>query len=315
LTLRIEKATGNENIGHSLHFFLCLSFTASPAKADLPLAMLGSKSDVKEIISHFRAEMASLIAQAGGEARVTLMRAFQLSDQLVQSLTVAYGDSVKLTFGELDKQQQKAFSDTLNAINEMGQAIRDPVDQALKLGNKFAAITADVLSWTKKPIITAYGPAFVAPAFISDKVRVAIAGVRLHAAGVAPPKLKIKGAEFSPEEFNDVSLGFIVPRSVFTTPTKGTSFEKGVVTLYRPSGSWLPGTRPEAIEFSFLFTILPAELGTYTVSTIELVPRVEEKLLKTEPLSATRNGGGGDVKKDCYVPEKRIYVRSTAQTD
>src|SRR3954470_16759552 len=83
------------------------------AKADLTPAILGTKSDVKDIISHFRAEMSALIAQAGGEARLTLMRAFQLSDQLVQSLSTAYGDSLRVTFGELDAQQQKAFSDTL----------------------------------------------------------------------------------------------------------------------------------------------------------------------------------------------------------
>jgi len=111
--------------------------TTGPVRADLTPAILGNKSDVKDIISHFRAEMSALIAQAGGEARVTLLRAFQLSDQLVQSLTAAYGDSVKLTFGELDQQQQKFFSDTLNAINELGQATRGPIDKGLTLGNTF----------------------------------------------------------------------------------------------------------------------------------------------------------------------------------
>ncbi|MBR0868660.1 hypothetical protein ACVIWV_008651 [Bradyrhizobium diazoefficiens] len=195
--------------------FLVIVFSPAvggPAKADLTPAILAPTSDVKDIISHFRAEMSALIAQAGGEARVTLMRAFQLSDQLIQSLTTAYADSVKLTFSQLDSQQQKAFGDTLNAINEMNQAVRDPINKGLQLGNTFAAITADVFSWTKKPMVIAYSPSYVAPASISDTVRISISGVRLHAADVAAPKLRMKGLDFTPSEVTDVSLGFLVPR-------------------------------------------------------------------------------------------------------
>jgi len=129
-----------------------------------------------------------------------------------------------------------------------------------------------------------------------------ISGVRLHASGVTPPKLKIREIEFIPEEITDVSIGFVVPRSIFSTDSKGTSFEKGVVTLYRPSGSWL--TRPDAIQFSLLFMVLPAELGTYSVSTIESVPRQEEKLFTGNTLIAEKNGGGGQAIPECYVPEQ-----------
>ncbi|WFU53644.1 hypothetical protein QA639_28820 [Bradyrhizobium pachyrhizi] len=285
-----------------LSLFIFLAVVSSPARADLTPAILAPSSDVKDIISHFRAEMSALIAQAGGEARVTLMRAFQLSDQLIQSLTTAYADSVNLTFGALDKQQQKAFSDTLSAINEMGKAVRDPVGKGLQLGNTFAAITADVFSWTKKPMVIAYSPSYVAPSSISDTVRIAISGVRLHATGVAAPKLRIKNTDFAPSELTDVSIGFVVPRTVFSEPTKGTGFETGTLTIFRPSGSWIGG-QPEQIYFSFLFTVLPNQLGSYTVNTIAIEKKKEEKLLKTEPLSATKNGGGGDVTKECYPPE------------
>jgi hypothetical protein len=80
------------------------------AQAGMP-AILSDKDDVKDIIDSFRAQMSELIKQAGDETRVTLVRAFQLSETLIGALSTTYDQSLHKTFGELDAQQQKTFQD------------------------------------------------------------------------------------------------------------------------------------------------------------------------------------------------------------
>ena len=292
-------------IARAIRYFIVVAtflLSASIACAQVP-AILSDKNDVKDIISHFRAEMSALIAQAGGEARVTLLRAFQLSDALINSLSAAYGDAVKLTFGELDKQQQKVFFDAYRLLDETKEAVRTPTDKALKLGNDYAQILADVLSWSKKPMVTGYFPGYIAPTSISDTVRITVVGARLHAADVDNPRLTIGRTDYEPDELTDGSIAFVVPRSAFSMPKNGTTFQRANLTLFRdPSGFWF-WKSVKKVTFSMLFNVVPESLGTYSSSMVVLKPTLDTKHIIWPTLSASKGGGGGAEKHDCYVPE------------
>ncbi|MCK1586913.1 hypothetical protein [Bradyrhizobium sp. 169] len=280
--------------------------TAANAQLTRP-QVLSEPDHAKDIVSNLRAEMSALVAQAGGEARVGLLRAFQLSDSLVNSLAVAYPDSNNVTFGALDKRQQSILQATSNLINEMKGALRDPVNMGPKLGDDFAALISSLVLSTEIPVVTSYGPGFVPPLSMSDTVRVTVTGARFDVASSLRPKLSVGNSEFIPDEITSRSIGFVVPRAVFAGAKFGTSFQRATMTLYRaPSGwraLWL-WSNPEVFSYSLIFTTLPEELGTVTSrATIQQtkVDRIKDRLFPI--LTVTKNGGGGAESTDCFVPE------------
>jgi hypothetical protein len=240
------------------------------SRAQIP-GIFDPAKDVKDIISQFGAQMSALIAQAGGEARVSLVTGFQLSDSLVNSLKTAYGDSVNVTFGSLDKQQQKAFIDASKLIDELSKQVQNPIQAGLQNWTNSNEIIADGIGLlTKKPLVTAYGPKYISPASIADTINIRAAGVRLHADAVPDPKLVIGNREFQPDEVTDVSVSFVVPRTVFSDLQSGTSFKEATLKFYRDGGGWIrwPWTKTEEIPFRLLFTVLPENLGTYSATNI-----------------------------------------------
>lgn len=271
-------------------------------------AILGGKSDVKDIVSHFRAEMAALIAQAGGEARVTLTRAFQLTDSLINSLSAAYGDAVKITFDELDGQQQKAFLDTAKLIDQMKAAVQEPGEKSIQLGNDATQVLADVLSWSKKPLVTNYFPGYIAPSSISDSIRISVIGSRLHAGRVEQPVLEIGSTKFKPDEVTDRSISFVVARTSFPTPRKGTVFQRATLTMFREAERswwawWWPFRSFDELKFPLLFTVVPDALGTYEVKRTIRVDSLDRKpYVPAQNAEATKNGGGGYTDTQCYAP-------------
>jgi hypothetical protein len=286
---------------------LIFSLASGVATAQIPGGgpVFGTKEDVKDIISHFRAEMSALISQAGGEARVTLVRAMQVCDELISSLTVAYADSVRVTFGELDKQEQKTFSDTRHLLDELGREIRGPTDKGLQLGKDLTVVLNEFAFWTKKPLVTAVNRNYVPPASIEKTIKIQVNGLRLHAAGVDNPKLIIGDKEFkTPDEYTDVAIAFTVPRSVFASQENGTSFQSAILTLERDASGWAPWNwyKVEAIQFRILLTVLPEQLGTYTINRILHVRRPDIRELFVSPKLQAATEGSSDTKWGCYVP-------------
>jgi hypothetical protein len=171
---------------------ICVTLLSSSAVlADWKPAILDDDSEVKGLLGTFQDQMSDLIAQAGGEARVTMVRAFQLSNLFLGSLQKAYGDSVHVTFKEIDVLDQKAFIDLRNLLNQMHETVQDPLNHAFQIGDNFTAVAADVLSWSKTPIVVSYKPSYVPPTSISSTVKVIVQGERLHKDDVKPPELRI----------------------------------------------------------------------------------------------------------------------------
>ena len=275
--------------------------------------ILDSKSDIKEIIDEFGAQLSALIAQAGGEVRVSMVRAYQLSDSLISSMKVAYGDSVKLTFGELDKQQQKTFADMRDTLDYMHNNIHSEASRAFNVMENFNAILADILSWNKDPMVIDYTPAYIPPENLGHDVKIVITGQRLHKIGVDTPTIQIAGATLPAAGATDTVISFVVPHSLFGMHQSGTAFSSARLIIYRPVSSWwdwVPGRtlKQQAIPFSLLFTALPEELGVYSTEIIESESAVDrQKFQQPQVLSATKNGGGGKEVSDCYTPKEGYH--------
>jgi hypothetical protein len=155
--------------------------TINVSRSQIP-GVFDPKGDVKDLISAFGAEMSALIAQAGGETRVTLVQGFQLSNSLIGSLKAAYGDSLNVTFDKLDTQQQKAFLDARKSLDVLGKAVREPANIALQNWSNSNELISDVAGLsTKKPLVTVYGLGYIAPAAMADKIKIYATGFRLHA--------------------------------------------------------------------------------------------------------------------------------------
>lgn len=138
-----------------------ISLQAVPVASAAVLSDLNPKNSVKDIIAAFQNAMAGLIAQAGSETRVSMVRGFQLSDALINSLSAAFADNLSLTFGQLDSQQQKAFTDTRRLILDIEEAVTGSTEGAIRTVDRATAVLADIGSWTKKPMITAYFPSYI----------------------------------------------------------------------------------------------------------------------------------------------------------
>jgi hypothetical protein len=199
----------------------------------------------------------------------------------------------------LNEQQKKAFSDTAHLLDQIDEAIKDPLKDFTQNWTDSNSIVADVASWTKRPIVTAYGPGFISPSGLADVIRVSVRGVRLHGAGVDSPKLTIGKVEYRPDDYTDVSLGFTIPRSAFATLRKGTSFQSSTLTFYHDAGGFNPFRKPEEIPFRLLFTVLPEELGSFSTSTVIAKGRLDVVHLRTPDITASKEGGGGDTQGDC----------------
>jgi hypothetical protein len=288
--------------------FAAMAFAFVPAQAQVALpekpAFLGSKKDVKDIIESFRAAMAALIAQAGGEARVTLVEGYQLADSLINALAANYDKSLGTTFEKLDTQQQRVFEDAYNTISNLEAAVREPAVKFERLGTGATAAIADIASWSKKPIISYYGPNFIAPSSLGDTIRISIAGYRLHAAKVPIPALVIGSKSYPADEYTDVAIGFSIPRAAFPTLEKGTRITQATLNVHRDAGGMLSWFWPQAeqIPFRLMFTVLPENMGEYKLSKVIRKNEVDRKPFVSPTLEVTKNGGGGDSRTDCYVP-------------
>lgn len=280
---------------------VCLMFAPVLGWAQLS-EFINPKDSIKDIIAAFRAEMATLVAQAGTESRITLVRAFQVSDALINSLSAAYAENLDLTFEELDEQQQKVFADTRDVIKQVEVATAEPIKDATDTVKGATAVLADIGSWTKKPMITAYFPSYIGPTTLLQDVSVTATGFRLQAAEFEEAKLLIGGTEFLSSELTDVSLGFLIPRTAFSSAKSGTVFQSATVLLFRGSDGWWPWSKPQEVKFQLLFTVLPETLGSYTVSTTLREKRTDTQDFVSEDVKATRNGGGGINIPRCFSP-------------
>jgi len=285
-------------------------FFSSAAHSDWKPAFLDSNSEIKDLLATFQGQMSDLIAQAGGEARVTMVRAYQLSNSLLASLQKAYADSVHLTFMEIDLQDQKAFLDLSNLLKEMHDTVQDPLNHAFQVGDNFNAVAADVLSWSKTPIVVSYRPNYVPPTSISTAVKVTVQGQRLHKDGVKPPELRIGQNIIPAGTVTDTLIEFEVPRSIFESKPTETTFARSSLVITEPKSSWrdwvplLSGASQE-IVFPLMFTLVPESLGSYSVTTIEQVTVEDRDAFKQlRELHAAREGGGGDQDHDCYLPKE-----------
>ena len=275
--------------------------------------ILDSKSDIKDIIDEFGAQLSLLIAQAGGEVRVSMVRAYQLSDSLISSLKVTYGDSVKSTFGELDKQEQKTFADMRDSLEYMHNNIHSDEARAFNVTENFNAILADVLSWNKDPMVIDYTPAYIPPEKLGHDVKITITGQRLHKIGVDAPTIAVGGATLQADGGTDTSVSFVVPHSLFGVHQDGTTFSTAKLTIHRAVSSWLdwvPGRKPiqQDIPFALLFTVLPEQLGMYSTEVATSVTDVDrKKFQQPQELRATSNGGGSKEVTDCYTPKEGYH--------
>jgi hypothetical protein len=110
-----------------------------------PLAISG-KDDVNDVINHFREAIAAVIAAVGAEARLTLGLAFQQANILIDNLSISYNKSLKLTFDQLDTQQQKLFQDANSAISQLTDDLDKNVGDITTEVNRFSRRIALVQS-------------------------------------------------------------------------------------------------------------------------------------------------------------------------
>lgn len=278
----------------------------SPCSAVAQSEFLQPKKSIKEIISHFRAEMDALIGKAGGEARVTLVLAFQLCDGLINGLSVAYGDALEKTFDEIDDQQQKVFQQTEKSLEELREQVAAPVGEALYIAETVNATIADVASWSKKPMITRVWPQYIGPANMQDEVEVVIDGVRLHATGVPAPVLQIGGRAFEGVA-TDVDLKFSIPRNTFEVLPQKTKLQSGTISLFRKSGSWNPfAPAHDRVDFGVMFTVLPEKLATFRTHATVYEDRIERRNKVTTPPLDTglKPGWGPHSVSECVKPDQ-----------
>jgi hypothetical protein len=281
--------------------------TINGAYSQLP-GIFDPAKTVNQIVDELGGQLSALIAQAGGEARVTLLEGFQLSNSLIGSLKAAYSDSLNVTFDRLDSQQQKAFLDVQKLLDGLSKQLNQPVKVALQNWQDTNQILTDFSGLlTKKPLVMRYGPGYIPPVSSQlDKIRISIAGYRFQVEGVDPPQLTIGSSKFSPVDLTDVSVGFLVPRSIFPTLDKRTAFQHATLTFFRKPDNWLnwPWTKAQSVQFQLVFTILPEELGRFSsVNTIKVSKKAVKHFISEPDLKTSKEGGGGNTADDCYFPE------------
>jgi hypothetical protein len=286
----------------SVAALLCLS---TYSLAGIP-AILSDKDDVKDIIQTFRGEMSALIAQAGGETRITMIRAFQLAQASIDALAATYDSSVKKTFGQLDEQQRKLFEDTRRILSDTEKNVNGTLSQAIQVGKDFNTILNAIANFSGKPIVTGYGTGYVPPTGTQTEFPVTITGFKLHMGGDnRPPSLRVNGKEVRGGG-TDNAVYFVLQRSFFPENEKRTTFARAELTLYEDQSHWYlpwhwiwPDIRQT--RYDLLFTVLPRDLGTFTVHS-RIQGQVEEtKQYSSRILVADHTH---TPEHDCFVPER-----------
>ena len=158
--------------------------------------------------------------------------------------------------------------------------------------------------------LTAFGPSYIAPALLKSEIPISIDGVRLHAAGVPAPTLRVGEKEFEHSTWTDTRVEFTVPRSVFPKLEQGTAFQQADLTLYLPFRAWVPWNwwkfwkwrSVEPIPFRMMFVVVPETLGSYYSAQEVDVPReVRQAYVRDVDAHAY---GGTDPRKECFSPDQ-----------
>jgi hypothetical protein len=252
-----------------------------------------------------RAEMSALIAQAGGEARVTLLQGFQLSESLINSLSAAYVDATKITFSQLDAQQRKAFEDTARTLAELDRMLTGNVSDINKTFQDWNTTLNNIAVWSSKPTVTRYWPAYFAPAQADSMIRVTISGFKLHSAELEQrPTLLISGVTATADEYSDNAVGFLISRKSIPQPESKSDFLKATLHLpQQPSCRlyFFCWEKPPA-DYGLVFTVLRAKLGSFKITTLTATPTPVRKPFVSRELVAEKESGS-DAQHDCFVPE------------
>lgn len=250
---------------------LYVTVTDASVVPEVVTDVLNPKSTVEDIIGKFRSEMSALIAQAGGEARATLTQAYQLADVMVATLQVAYADSLKKTFQELDGQQQKAFQDTYNVLRKIDKGVTQETNQVVYLSDTWATTLNSIANG--RPLIIRYGPNYIQPQGFEGKLRITVQGFNPDREN---PSLKIGTKEFQPNEKFGNQLSFVVSRTDFPFMERRTDFAYAKLTLY-DSRQWLGLGHRRPVSYDLIFLVLPNKLGTYQYQQIVSVPKTETR--------------------------------------
>lgn len=291
----------------SLILSSCILFRGHPileAQIEMP-AVLSGKTTINEIIKNFRDAMDSLIAKAGGESRLTLLRAYQLVDSLIHSLELTYKDALKTTFEELDNQQRKALEDTNKLLGELQETTRQPLIEASNIAKDALTTLNNIAFWVKGPIVTNYTPEFISPAFFGGDVRVHVQGFkfRSNSNGVAPT-IKVNDTTIPADEFTDNELSFIIPRSKLLITDTKTEFLRIVLKFAQKSSwlQWLLWKQNEPIAYPLLSLVLPEQLGSFRYEQ-KLREEIQETQRWESPLVDTnKTRTQNKYVHDCFEP-------------
>jgi hypothetical protein len=227
-------------------------------------SFLGITDDakVKDIISTARAEMAKLVADAGGEARVTMGRAQQLLEALIDTLSAAYSQKLDETFKALDAQQQKAFRDLDQSVENFSNGIVNPtLQKADEITERITTTISTVASWAAKPAVLRYSPSAVIAGSSASPVKLVIKGLNLHK-GTWPrsPEIKIGNTKIRADEAIDNRLAFNIPSGLIPARASGIDDMRIELTITVPARFF-----SDYYHFSLLVQMLPQQIGDVTL--------------------------------------------------
>jgi hypothetical protein len=274
------------------------------------------KADIKDIINHFMGQVRALIPVVGEEARVTLIAALQSAELLASHLGVEYGKAVKVTFDELDDQQQKMFQDMFVLIDDLKASLDEPAEHARRIADNWSALLGRAVYWAKKPLVTGYSPRFIPPASIQPEVVVTVHGVKLHSDKGKPPRLKIGSAEFPRATHIEGAISFIVPRSAFPSdPGRRTQLTSATLLIDFEDSSLPLVSSTSTAQYGMLFTVVPEKLGSFVVDTIVAEEVVSRRTIRSKsPMKATVTGGTHEV-RDCVYAGDDTFDLATARVE
>jgi hypothetical protein len=259
---------------------------------------------IGDLINKFQQALAALVKQAGSEARVTLNSTFQQTDASIQTLAVAYSDSLDKTLGGVDKQQRKAFEDAQKALLNLDAVVKQPLKDVTDTFVDFNTVVGQIT--IKKPLISRYTPSNIPPAVANiPQITIAVSGFRMCMGdSVHIPKLTIGNNEIPADECTEGRLSFVVPRSFFSIAVgeKHVGTRNALLKMYYNAAPWYkPWSDIQPVQYGLIFNVLPDTLGTYEYNSTILVPvDVPPKLFRSEPLATySHEGHSGDV-HECY---------------
>jgi hypothetical protein len=285
----------------------CILASTSTFAFEKPL-ILDGKDSVKEIIDKLHGAMDSLIKTAGGEARVTMFRGFQLGRILIGDLESAYADSLTKTFDELDEQQQKTFEDVREMLSKTEDRLHGDVQDVNNTMADLVTTLNNSFLVSDSPIVTRFEPAFLVPAIIDNEVHITVRGFKLRSPdGAPPPEMLVGEKSYRAQGVTDTSLDFVIPRSDFPQPVDKMELVNAELRVYQDTTPWLLGwvvswSRP--VSYQILMNALPNKLGSFVVTAD--VSKVGEERRTFQPkkpleIDAPSSGGTAEV-HDCFVP-------------